>query len=107
VAEDGAGRSNPRVRGRARSAEERKVVTGLFADLVGSTLLASGQDPEHLRALPSAFIEWEILSLLSPRLHALNALGQHWKAHALEPGPFHRALPQPRPVWLEPGPALV
>lgn len=37
--------------------EERKVVTVVFADLVGSTELASKQDPERLRALLSAFFE--------------------------------------------------
>ena len=37
--------------------EERKLVTVLFADLVGSTELAVRQDPEQLRALLSAFFE--------------------------------------------------
>jgi predicted ATPase/class 3 adenylate cyclase len=34
----------------ARSGEERKVVTVLFADLVDSTALGDGRDPEELRA---------------------------------------------------------
>ena len=33
-------------------AEERKLVTVLFADLVGSTELADAQDPERTRAVP-------------------------------------------------------
>jgi class 3 adenylate cyclase/tetratricopeptide (TPR) repeat protein len=37
--------------------EERKLVTVLFADLVGSTELAVRQDPEQLRALLSAFFD--------------------------------------------------
>ena len=32
-------------------AEERKLATVLFADLVGSTELAGDQDPERVRAL--------------------------------------------------------
>src|SRR5262245_61240515 len=37
--------------------DERKPVTVLFADLAGSTELASRHDPEHLRAILSAFFE--------------------------------------------------
>ena len=37
--------------------DERKPVTVLFADLKGSTELATQQDPEHLRALLSAFFD--------------------------------------------------
>jgi len=37
--------------------EERKLVTVVFADLVGSTELAVQQDPEQLRGLLSAFFE--------------------------------------------------
>lgn len=37
--------------------EERKLVTVVFADLVGSTALAAQQDPEQLRGLLSAFFE--------------------------------------------------
>jgi class 3 adenylate cyclase len=37
--------------------EERKLVTVLFADLVGSTELAVRQDPEQLRGLLSAFFD--------------------------------------------------
>jgi class 3 adenylate cyclase len=37
--------------------DERKPVTVLFADLVGSTELATRHDPEHLRALLSAFFD--------------------------------------------------
>ncbi|MGH7308894.1 MAG: ATP-binding protein [Candidatus Rokuibacteriota bacterium] len=37
--------------------DERKPVTVLFADLAGSTELATRHDPEHLRALLSAFFE--------------------------------------------------
>ena len=37
--------------------EERKPVTVVFADLVGSTALAVQQDPEQLRGLLSAFFE--------------------------------------------------
>jgi class 3 adenylate cyclase/tetratricopeptide (TPR) repeat protein len=36
---------------------ERKIVTVLFADLVGSTELATRHDPERLRALLTAFFE--------------------------------------------------
>jgi len=36
-------------------AAERRVVTVLFADLVGSTLLATGMDPERMRALTARF----------------------------------------------------
>src|SRR5438874_688975 len=38
-------------------AEERKVATVLFADLVGSTALASEQDPERTRALLDRFYD--------------------------------------------------
>jgi class 3 adenylate cyclase/tetratricopeptide (TPR) repeat protein len=37
--------------------EERKLVTVIFADLVGSTALAVQQDPEQFRGLLSAFFE--------------------------------------------------
>jgi class 3 adenylate cyclase len=37
--------------------DERKPVTVLFADLVGSTELANRQDPEQLRAMLSAFFD--------------------------------------------------
>ena len=37
--------------------DERKPVTVLFADLVGSTELAMRHDPESLRALLSAFFD--------------------------------------------------
>jgi class 3 adenylate cyclase len=36
-------------------ADERKPVTVLFADLVGSTELATRHDPEQLRAMLAAF----------------------------------------------------
>ncbi len=39
------------------SSEERKLVTVLFADLAGSTELATRHDPEQLRGLLSAFFE--------------------------------------------------
>ena len=39
------------------SAEERKLVTVLFADLAGSTELAVTRDPEQFRALLSAFFD--------------------------------------------------
>jgi class 3 adenylate cyclase/tetratricopeptide (TPR) repeat protein len=38
-------------------ADERKPVTVLFADLAGSTELATRHDPEHLRAMLAAFFE--------------------------------------------------
>jgi class 3 adenylate cyclase len=38
-------------------AEERKLVTVLFADLVGSTELASDQDPERVRAMLDRFYD--------------------------------------------------
>jgi class 3 adenylate cyclase len=38
-------------------AEERKLTTVLFADLVGSTELAGGQDPERVRALLDRFYD--------------------------------------------------
>ena len=37
------------------AAQERKIATMLFADLVGSTVLASNQDPEHTRLLLDRF----------------------------------------------------
>lgn len=37
--------------------DERKPVTVLFADLAGSTELATLHDPAHLRAFLSAFFE--------------------------------------------------
>jgi class 3 adenylate cyclase len=37
--------------------EERKVVTVLFCDLVGSTARAERMDPEDVRALLSSFVE--------------------------------------------------
>ncbi len=39
------------------SRDERKPVTVLFADLAGSTELATRHDPEHLRALLTAFFD--------------------------------------------------
>ena len=41
----------------AEAAEERKVATVLFADLVGSTALGSEQDPERTRALLDRFYD--------------------------------------------------
>ena len=41
----------------AAPADERKPVTVLFADLVGSTELATRQDPEQLRAMLAAFFD--------------------------------------------------
>src|SRR6266516_5818163 len=38
-------------------AEERKLATVLFADLVGSTELAGGQDPERVRAMLDRFYD--------------------------------------------------
>jgi class 3 adenylate cyclase len=43
--------------GAAPAREERKVVTVLFCDLVGSTARAEGADPEDVRALLSAYHE--------------------------------------------------
>src|SRR5690242_17920941 len=41
--------------GAPEAREERKVVTVLFCDLVGSTALAEGLDPEDVRALLSRY----------------------------------------------------
>jgi class 3 adenylate cyclase len=41
----------------AAAVDERKLVTVLFADLVGSTELATAQDPEQLRAMLAAFVD--------------------------------------------------
>jgi class 3 adenylate cyclase len=41
----------------AGPAEERKLATVLFADLVGSTALAEGQDPERVRAMLNRFYD--------------------------------------------------
>jgi len=41
----------------ARTGDERKLATVLFADLVGSTALASDQDPERVRARLEHFYE--------------------------------------------------
>ena len=41
----------------ARTGEERKLATVLFADLVGSTALAHDEDPERVRALLERFYE--------------------------------------------------
>jgi len=38
-------------------AEERKLATVLFADLVGSTELAGNQDPERVRAMLDRFYD--------------------------------------------------
>ena len=38
-------------------AEERKLATVLFADLVGSTEFAGGQDPERVRAILDRFYD--------------------------------------------------
>jgi class 3 adenylate cyclase len=43
--------------GRSAPAEERKLATVLFADLVGATALASEQDPERTRALLERFYD--------------------------------------------------
>ena len=40
-----------------QTTEERKLVTVLFADIVGSTSLASEEDPERVRALMDRFYE--------------------------------------------------
>jgi len=45
------------------SAEERKVATVLFADLVGSTALADAQDPERTRALLDRFYDTVALEI--------------------------------------------
>src|SRR5262249_7938149 len=42
---------------RLEPAEERKVATVLFADLVGSTELGASQDPERMRALLDRFYD--------------------------------------------------
>lgn len=39
------------------AAQERKIATLLFADLVGSTALAADQDPEHTRLVLDRFYE--------------------------------------------------
>src|SRR5688572_30465418 len=41
----------------AVAAEERKLATVLFADLVGSTALADSQDPERVRATLERFYD--------------------------------------------------
>src|SRR5712691_12300819 len=41
----------------APPADERKLATVLFADLVGSTALAGSQDPERTRALLNRFYD--------------------------------------------------
>ena len=41
----------------SRPADERKLVSVLFADLVGSTQLADAQDPERTRALLDRFYD--------------------------------------------------
>src|ERR1700758_1434789 len=43
--------------GVAMPAEERKLATVLFADLVGSTELAGDEDPERVRALLDRFYD--------------------------------------------------
>ena len=45
------------VEGSPEPSEERKVATVLFADLVGSTVLGSEQDPERTRALLDRFYD--------------------------------------------------
>src|SRR6516225_3013733 len=52
VLQEGAIRSQP-----AMAAEERKVVTVLFADLAGSTALGERLDPEDVRELQSELFE--------------------------------------------------
>ena len=42
---------------RTAEGEERKIVTILFADVVGSTRLASAVDPEQFRAQMARFFE--------------------------------------------------
>src|SRR5438128_8411449 len=49
--------NNPAVSEDAVSGEERKLATVLFADLVGSTALASGEDPERVRFRLERFYE--------------------------------------------------
>ncbi len=49
--------NNPVVSGQAESGEERKVATVLFADLAGSTALASDEDPERVRLRLERFYE--------------------------------------------------
>src|SRR5438132_1144206 len=49
--------NNPTVPEDAVAGEERKVATVLFADLVGSTALASGDDPERVRFRLEQFYE--------------------------------------------------
>src|SRR5438874_4225190 len=49
--------NNQAVPGDAVAGEERKLATVLFADLVGSTALASGDDPERVRFRLERFYE--------------------------------------------------
>src|SRR5712691_11588045 len=49
--------NNPAVPEDAVIGEERKLATVLFADLVGSTALASGEDPERVRLRLERFYE--------------------------------------------------
>ncbi len=48
---------NPVVSSQTGSGEERKLATVLFADLVGSTAVASGEDPERVRLRLERFYE--------------------------------------------------
>jgi class 3 adenylate cyclase/DNA-binding SARP family transcriptional activator len=57
VAADDAGAGAETRSGRLAPAEERKLATVLFADLVGATALASEQDPERTRALLERFYD--------------------------------------------------
>jgi class 3 adenylate cyclase/tetratricopeptide (TPR) repeat protein len=55
--------------------EERKIVTVLFADLAGSTTLASRLDPERFREILSAFYEMATNELSSLRGRAEKFVG--------------------------------
>jgi len=59
--------------------EERKLVTVLFADLAGSTELATRHDPERFRAPLSAFFE-EMAQQIRAFGGAVEKYGRLWRA---------------------------
>ena len=54
---------------------ERRLVTVLFADLVGSTMLAEGRDPEETRELLGRYIEDRSTGLVHDVEHATEFCG--------------------------------
>jgi class 3 adenylate cyclase len=59
----------------AKGLEERRPITVMFCDLVGSTSLASGLDAEDWRNIVSAYLNEAALAVTALGGHVLKKLG--------------------------------